>query len=338
MKQLILLTVFAIFLLLSINSYAKIHRVGYFGTPVPGTDYANLQAANDSAAVGDTILVFPGSWSATFKKKLVLIGYGYFVAGTGKNANLQNITGSQTIQVYLDSTASNSVFLGLDGISILAYYQNPVSNITISRCNGSIYFNDKLCNNWQIRECNLASLGYYWGGGIVSNLSVNNCYLNSFSMGSGAASGLNGQFNNDIFNSGADFFNGTFLLKNNIFLYYHLNELNCVFQNCIGTSDAYPVPTGNSDQNITTAAMQNNVFVGYSTQTTYSNDGRWVLKAGSPAIHGGFGGTDCGIFGGVNPYKLSGIPPVPSFYLLTAPSSITSTNPYTITFSVRSNN
>ena len=84
--------------------------------------------------------------------------------------------------------------------------------------------------------------------------------------------------------------------------------------------------------------MNTTVFLGYSTQGTYSNDGRWMLAASSPAKGTGVGGTDCGIYGGVNPYRLSGIPPIPSFYKLTATSTTTSTNPYTITFSVRSNN
>jgi len=319
------------------TAYAKIHRVGYFGTPVHGTDYSTLQNAHDSATAGDTLLLFPGSWSATFTKKYVVIGYGYFVTGAGSNPNLQNITGAMTVTVYIDSTASGSTFSGLDGASIFAYYGNPVSNITISRCNGNVYFNNRTSSNWQVSECNLANLVYEWGGGIVSNLSVNNCYIGSLSLSAGAPNGQSGQFNNDIFNS-CDLGNGAFLLKNDIFLFYHSNDLNCVYQNSIGNKDYSAIPATNGDQNITNAIMTTNVFVGYSTQGAFSNDGRWVLKAGSPAIHAGLGGTDCGIFGGTNPYKLSGIPNVPSFYLLTAPSTVTSTNPYTITFSVRSNN
>ena len=337
MKKLLLVSMLATLLLSVTDSYAKIRRVGYFGTPVHGTDYSTLQNAHDSSAAGDTLLLFPGSWNATFTKKYVVIGYGYFVTGAGSNANLQSITGAMTVTVYLDSTASGSAFSGLDGASIYAYYANPVNNITISRCNGNVYFNNRSCTNWQISQCNLASLGYAWGGGIVSNLSVNNCYLASSSLSSGATNGQNGQFNNDIFSSG-DFGNGTFLLKNDIFLFYHSNDLNCVYQNSIGNSDYSAIPATNGDKNITNAIMTTNVFVGYSTQGSFSNDDKWALKAGSPAIHAGLGGTDCGIFGGTNPYKLSGIPPVPSFYLLTAPSTVTSTNPYTITFSVRSNN
>lgn len=337
MKKLLPLSALVTLLLSFNTSYAKTRRVGYFGTPIHGTDYSTLQMAHDSAAAGDTILLFPGNWSATFTKKYVVTGYGYFVTGAGSNANLQNITGAMTVTVYLDSTASGSVFSGLDGASIYAYYLNPVSNIMISRCNGNIYFNNRTCSNWQISECNLTSLGYAWGGGVVSNLSVNNCYIQSLSLSSGASNGQAGQFNNDIFNS-CDLGNGAFLLKNDIFLFYHSNDLNCVYQNSIGNKDYSPIPATNSDQNITNAVMTLNVFVGYSTQGAFSNDGRWVLKAGSPAIHAGLGGTDCGIFGGANSYKLSGIPTIPSFYLLTAPSTVTGANPYTITFSVRSNN
>jgi hypothetical protein len=32
----------------------------------------------------------------------------------------------------------------------------------------------------------------------------------------------------------------------------------------------------------------------------------------SPGLGAGFGGTDCGIFGGAEPYVLSGIPPIPN--------------------------
>ena len=45
---------------------------------------------------------------------------------------------------------------------------------------------------------------------------------------------------------------------------------------------------------------------------TGSTDGRYKLKAGSPAIGYGVGGVDCGIYGGPEPYVLSGMPTVPA--------------------------
>ena len=75
----------------------------------------------------------------------------------------------------------------------------------------------------------------------------------------------------------------------------------------------------------------------------YSSDARWQLATNSVAknagvIPGTSTATDCGMYGGTNPYKASGIPAVPAFYKLNAPSSTATTSPYTITFSARSNN
>jgi len=136
----------------------------------------------------------------------------------------------------------------------------------------------------------------------------------------------------------ADFGNGSFVVKNCIFTMYHSNDVNCVYQNNIFNSDYGVGPSNNGNKNIDNATMSSAVFVGFSDQSTFSNDGRWALKAGSPAKGAGTNGTDCGVFGGVKPYKLSGVPEIPAFYKLTSPSNIASKNPYTITFSIRSNN
>jgi hypothetical protein len=131
--------------------------------------------------------------------------------------------------------------------------------------------------------------------------------------------------------------NGTFVFRNCILISYHYNDGNSAYQNSIATT-SYPIPTTNNDKNIAYSDMQTKVFVGLGTQGTYSNDGRFVLSSTSPAKGAGEGGTDCGIFGGLNKYRLSGIPPTPSFYKLSATTTTASSNPYTITFSVRSNN
>lgn len=69
-----------------------------------------------------------------------------------------------------------------------------------------------------------------------------------------------------------------------------------------------------------------------------------ALKAGSPALAAGLTvGTvvtpDCGAFGATDPYKLSGIPNIPSIYTLTVPVSIPAgTNSMNVTISTRNNN
>jgi hypothetical protein len=49
--------------------------------------------------------------------------------------------------------------------------------------------------------------------------------------------------------------------------------------------------------------------------------------------------TDCGIFGGEagEEYIISGIPPIPSIYQLTAPSQTATGSTYNITVGIRSN-
>ena len=77
----------------------------------------------------------------------------------------------------------------------------------------------------------------------------------------------------------------------------------------------------------------------------YSPDGRFQLISGggNPANNGGFlpgtaTPTNCGVYGGLVYYVKSGIPPIPVYYQLGAPSAVTVGATYTITFSVRSNN
>ena len=136
---------------------------------------------------------------------------------------------------------------------------------------------------------------------------------------------------------GCHLVNGSFILQNTILLGVHSDDANSIYQNCLGINQ-YPIPAGNNNLNIQNNYSLDSVFVGYGTQGSFSNDSRWVLRANSPAKGTGIGGTDMGMFGGTNPYKLSGMPGIPAFYKLTAPSATTSTNPYTLTFSVRSNN
>lgn len=326
-------------LLISSVSYGKIRRIGYFGTAVSGTDYTTMQLAHDASAVGDTILLFPGSWTCNVSKRLVVLGYGYIITGANSNPNLQNITGSLTMRADMYVGSDSTVFEGIDAAVIGAYYNNSVSKVIVRRCAGQIYFNNATSDNWRITQSFINSaFGFNWNGGNVTNLYVANCFLYGVSMNGGLSSGMNGQFVNNVFapSTNSNFGNGSFIFQNNVFGYPPTASsiTNSVFQNNISTGS---IPAGNGNQTISQATM-NNVFVGNPTLGSASYDGAFMLKAGSVAIGAGIGGTDAGMYGGSNPYKLSGIPSIPTFYKLTAPDVITAGNPYNITFSVRSNN
>jgi hypothetical protein len=127
---------------------------------------------------------------------------------------------------------------------------------------------------------------------------------------------------------------------------------NCVFVNNITAQPGGATPVASnpgSSGNVFNANTTSNVyFVGFPNnnsagQTIYSPDAAYQLVANSPARNSGIvpgttTPTDCGIYGGTNPYKSSGIPNIPAFYRLNAASTTTTGSTYTITYSVRSNN
>lgn len=127
------------------------------------------------------------------------------------------------------------------------------------------------------------------------------------------------------------FSTGSWLIQNSI-SNGSINGTNLVLRNNIGTEGQFPAGNGNQQNK-----PLNNIFT-----FTGSTDGMYTLKPGSPAIGAGINGavaTDCGIFGGSTPYRLSGIPSVPTIYALTSPQgTIPAGNTVQINLSTRSNN
>ena len=339
-------TLFIAALLISNVSFAKIFRVGYTGPQITETDFTNAQEAHDAASAGDTLLFFPGSYNInTATKKLVYLGYGYYTSGTDGNANLQLLTGACGLVVYLNQGASGSTFEGIESLQAIANYQeNGVNDITIRRCKGTAYVFSSAgntSNNWQILQCTDMIIQPNWQGGNTTNLRVENSHITQISF---AGSALNtGQFINCFITNPSTLNDNAINFQNCIFQYSPsaTGNSNSLFQYCLFPDAAPGLSGSNNKFNIPLSdnAGVNNVFIGYPYAAVgESADSKYKLKAGSPAKGAGMGGIDMGIYGGTNPYKLSGIPSIPAFYKLTAPSNNATTNPYTITFSVRSNN
>jgi hypothetical protein len=354
MKKFLPIILMAALVTFATQSKATIRRVGYFGTAT-AIDYTDLQSAHDAATPGDTIYLYPGNWNATVSRKIVLMGYGYFLTGAGANTGLQSITGTFSLTVYLSAGCDNSVFDGLDNFTIYNYGNSGsiISGITIKHCNisniiatnynnGSDYTGSNWAN-WQILQsvitgrlqCTTLANGF----GAITNLKISNCVFPGFSQGYGGINATSNtiQITNCVMNYSPDFMGANTIVKNCIIILGTPgNDQNTVYQNCIqdadyGTSANFIAGT-NGNQAVSNSTTP--FFV--TPTTTTSTDGVWVLATGSPAKAAGIGGIDCGIFSGTNPYVLSGLPAVPTFYKLTATSSTTSTNPYTITFSVQS--
>mgnify|MGYP001818958876 FL=1 len=78
------------------------------------------------------------------------------------------------------------------------------------------------------------------------------------------------------------------------------------------------------------------VFEDFDGSLDLSTDGKWELKAGSPAIGTGSGGVDCGAFGGPTSYVLSGIPGLPHIYEADVPATATTDSGLQVTIKVMS--
>jgi hypothetical protein len=342
MKQAVLLLTIAFF---AANANAKVWRVN--NTPGVTADFTNTDLAVASASVvnGDTIHVEASATTYagfTLKKKLVFIGTGYFLSGANANSGLQ-ANGNATVisTVYIDTLCSGSQFMGLT-LNISPNFQGAsdngagTDNLTFTRCNLNFF----------------QSYGYTNTNNIMTGLVFNKCYIQGLSLAVYRAQ--NSEFTNNIFSGALDLsnvFNLNNLVRNNVFrsaitMYsgYFSNNIitgttltltNVTIRNNISTGTNLPAGSGNINS-ATDAAL-------FQGLTGNSTDGQWRLKTGSPAF--GAGETlsaitpDCGAFGTADPYVLSGIPPIPTIYLLTVPATIaTSATTMPITISTKSNN
>ena len=337
MKKLFLLSVAAIFI--CSLSFATIRRVGFFGPAVSGVDYSTLQLAHDASATGDTIMMMPGAaTNCTMTKGLVIIGPGYFLnpsdatypGNTGLQANSNSTEGGV---ITFSAGSSNSQIIGcsLAGIN---FNNGALSGILIKRCRllqfNAIQFNNN-ANNITFQQCTSEYVIQFSASVIATNLSFLNCIFNG-GYNNSFPPGCSGLFNNCIFVSGSLGLNSGAWQVSNCISQASLTGTNVVFNNNIGTGTQFPPGNGN---------QQNKSWASIFTLTG-SYDGKYALKVGSPAIGAGINGaaaTDCGIFGGATPYRLSGIPSVPAIYALTSPQgTIPAGNTVQINLSTRSNN
>lgn len=305
-------------------AHARIWRVNN-GVGV-SADFNDLPAAITAAAAGDTIHVeasASGYSGFTLAKKLVFIGPGFFFTDATLNPKTQYNTNVANIgSVILNPGSEQSVLSGLvinGGITVNA------DNIVLERCNCNsyVYLGDgHSCATDTIRQNYLYGMVSQNSSYIVSNVMVynnifigppaqfsnvnqtsaffiNNLFVNAFSVQSANCTYQNNIFNNN--NWGA-------YLSSNIF-----------FNNIISNNN---IPSGNGNQ---LGVDLNTVMQGWSNGNGYSSDGRYQLKAGSPAIGAGSingNPVDIGAFGGPAPYVLSGMPAIPSIYAISAPASV----------------
>lgn len=320
-------------------------------------DFTNLQAAHDGAAAGDTLYLIgsPINYITTkvsVTKRLVIIGPGFFL-----NENVD--TQANVLSAFIDNTtpgvceelefAPGSEGSVLMGVKILGYMVINADNILIRRnhfkqeylcekstviINGSnVLFNQNFVEG---------SPGASPSTGIVfitagkSGVMVGNNYLHHACSGCGggaialnSASTSSVEVFNNIFYGGIIVFNAT--VQNNLFRTSNtMTFTSSVVRNNSASAGVF-LPAGNNNESNVDGFST--AFVG-----TGSTDGRWQLTATSIFKGTGVGGVDRGMFGGVEPYILSGIPPIPTIYSLTAPAIGEKNTGLPLQLKVKSNN
>lgn len=322
------------------------------------TLYTNLQTQIDSANIGDTIYVHPGSYgSVTLNKRLIFIGAGYNPQGQFTGISYISVL---TLDKYVPASSANgSKFIGLTigYINKKSQDQFQIDSILIERCR--IISNTPshvLGNYWTFRN-NL----FYWTNtsGVGVDVNLYNYILfenNVFHSPNGANQILNSNKNtvfffNNLFTghyeniaqfsavSNARFENNIFFGKSpytatssdftkNIFYGNNVNYIN-------------PSSTGvnniTSDPQFMSTPIDNTMY-----NFVYTIDYR--LKSSSPGKNAGTDGTDIGIFGGQNPMPLNvitmtGEPAIPQVYYMLLQNAVIDPNtPLNVTIKARKMN
>jgi hypothetical protein len=342
----------ALLLLGAFATHAQtIRRVNNSGLNVTGVNvYNTLQAAHDAASSGDIIYLEPSDISygnLTCVRPLTIIGNGYYL---DQNPALQLDKRESVIGTI--TFANGSAGSRITGCILNGNINIGTSTITVERnrfATGYCYigYNPAIgsvgASNIIFRQ-NILENGYalflYPGSTVataVSNVNItNNIITGSISTSTGQYTRLsNILISNNIIgylagNSASSIDVDNAVIKNNILTYAGTSPTfaarNNAYSYNISGNTAFGTANGNQ-QNITPA----NLFVG----GTASTDGAFQLRPGSPAIGTGESGTDVGAYGGVLPYRIAGIPNVPTIYQY---NQSVSGNTLNATISTRSNN
>ena len=333
-----------ILLLISISSNAQtVHRV---------TNGMNLQTVIDNAASGDVILVEAGVYgNINITKKLLLSGPGYYLnngnsayVGTSTLGTINFLMGSELsiIQGFI----SGDINVGAGSVTV---QRNKVGNIRIGH-NGNV----------AVRADNVLVKHIIGGRPEVHAQSVsfiikNNIFYGGFYFDTpGLGEVANNTFDCDISNHEA-YFGHNFLnvqFRSNIFggIWNHTNGnfgYNEGYPNqFIDTYTPFIIEKNIFNKNYPQLAPSNlvnvsftDMYLAYPTNpNNLQEDARYQLAPNSPARGAGENGTDCGAFGGDDPYVLSGIPDIPSIYYLNVQPSVPQGGTLNVQIKAKTNN
>jgi hypothetical protein len=319
-----------------------------------GAPYTTLQAAHDAASAGDTIHLAgaaSGYGSANITKPVIIIGPGILL---GENPETQVVKSSARMLAAIAFKAGSNgsvimgVFFDFTGNNILL--DGGIGNIVIKRnqFRGQVQFNtavNSALSNITIAQNYFATFPFSTS---FSQTNNNILLLNNF-IG-GTINGLNSSsltIKNNVITTADPSFTSTSsqvvansTIQNNIIRITNVSPANNLgsnnsFTNNITNVSAAIHGTADGNQAAVDLTTVFDVDPAAALPAGKSTDGRWKLKAGSPAIGAGSAGEDCGMFGGIDPYVLSGLPPIPAIYEIAAPSTASQSGGLNVTIKAK---
>ena len=294
--------------------------------------YTTLQAAVDASTGGDTIYM-EGSTTdyagATINKQLTLVGPGYFLNENPKtqankleaefDSDITFATGSEG-STLMGCRSKTSLIINTGDITVIRNYL------------WSVRF-DATCDTILFSQNYVYSTIHATAGQMTNSVIANNVIGGQFRTiaTSGPLVVSNNVLTTMSYAFPIDCYNAN--IQNNILIdedaTIRLNSGNSINNNIMAEDGT------DANGNLYNIDMTT-VFADFNGQLDMSTDGKWKLKAGSPALGAGVGGTDCGAFGGLTPYILSGIPNLPHIYKASVQAAATPESGLQVTIHVKS--
>lgn len=353
MKKTILISTMAVITVMLMNpmkSSANVWRVNNNPTYNQGSNvFAQLTTAIGDPNVNpdDTLYVEASGTSygtILLNKRLTIIGTGYFLSDN--SGSQQNQTSATIGQLTFQAGSSGSTVMGL-----------RISDVSYS----SIHFDNIALNSITITRCYIDYvLDFNNAAGVVyNNFVITKNYIGSgishVSYAPGTFTGL--IFTNNFVGTGGITFpganfhgvvaqnisTGNLDIQSNIQFYNNIVIGTTIAQANNGPSNIYS-NVFSATQPAWLSGGNNSFGVPSSTifPTSGSPDKRYdpnPIGICAPCYQGSPGGTvELGMFGGNDPYILSGIPNIPTIYLLQAPANVPAGGTLPTTISTRSNN
>ena len=284
--------------------------------------YTSVQIACDAADPGDTILIAgsPNPYgNLMITKRLNLVGPGYLlnengISGITKDgAALSDVTFGLIELSSSNNSSATGLYISFARINV------GVNNITYDKCN---LYNTSFQGVVSITRSWLASCTLQYPGSSIRNsiFGAFGCELRNGTTASNCVLPVSHYFSSA---AGSSISSSIFIAPNSISAASFATQAKgSVTQSLavggvgIGGNPTF-LPLGNG--NISTIAFTSQAFV-----QGQANDKAFVLAAGSPAIGTGLNGVDMGIFGGVLPYVISGVPSIPRITRFQVPATATS--------------